>query len=366
VVTPFTVLREYGYMPGVDHPYVVRIGAAGTPYYYLADGQGNISRIVNGAGQLVQSFTYDPWGRVLAAGGTSVAQPLRENGRTLDAETGLYYNRGRYYDPELGRFISEDPAGLNGGLNAYAFAMNDPVNFRDPSGMGPCVRDWVVEGSVRDANEDDGNVNPLLMYEVWDCSGWLDWYEAWQSMQELVDWATSRIGKVVGAEEGDRAVEVWAEKFNDAEGVGKIVPGVMGTLASLWTTDTWAETAITLGTAGLGTAGSASTAAPRVFWSGGGAGGAAYEAATAYATATGGVTLEMTAIGRGLARLDKVLPTSVSGPLWRAASWNFARGAQGPVHAFHAASGVRLNAFWVTEYKQLTSRGVNIIFHTVF
>ena len=49
--------------------------------------------------------------------------------------TGLYYNRARYYDPQLGRFISEDPIGLEGGINAYAYAGNDPVNGTDPFGL---------------------------------------------------------------------------------------------------------------------------------------------------------------------------------------------------------------------------------------
>ncbi|MGI8483982.1 MAG: RHS repeat-associated core domain-containing protein [Thermomicrobiales bacterium] len=48
---------------------------------------------------------------------------------------GLYYMRGRWYDPELGRFIQEDPIGTDGGINVYAFAGNDPVNGSDPSGL---------------------------------------------------------------------------------------------------------------------------------------------------------------------------------------------------------------------------------------
>ena len=50
------------------------------------------------------------------------------------SETGLYYMRARYYDPQLGRFVSEDPIGLAGGINAYVYAGDNPVNGRDPSG----------------------------------------------------------------------------------------------------------------------------------------------------------------------------------------------------------------------------------------
>ena len=64
-------------------------------------------------------------------------QPLRFHAREADPQTGLYYVRARWYDPELARFVSEDPLGLEGGLNPYVFAGNSPVNGRDPSGLQP-------------------------------------------------------------------------------------------------------------------------------------------------------------------------------------------------------------------------------------
>jgi len=56
-------------------------------------------------------------------------------GREYDQESALYYMRYRYYDPDLGRFLSEDPIGITGGLNLYAYAGNDPLNHRDPTGL---------------------------------------------------------------------------------------------------------------------------------------------------------------------------------------------------------------------------------------
>ena len=56
-------------------------------------------------------------------------------GREWDAETQLYFYRARYYDPQLGRFLSEDPIGLAGGINPYVYAGNDPVNHKDPYGL---------------------------------------------------------------------------------------------------------------------------------------------------------------------------------------------------------------------------------------
>ncbi|EOV9643360.1 RHS repeat-associated core domain-containing protein [Cronobacter sakazakii] len=56
--------------------------------------------------------------------GEPVYQPLRYQGQYFDAETGLHYNRFRYYDPDAGRFISQDPPGLAGGINLYQYAPN--------------------------------------------------------------------------------------------------------------------------------------------------------------------------------------------------------------------------------------------------
>jgi RHS repeat-associated protein len=56
-------------------------------------------------------------------------------GREWDPETGFYYYRARYYDPKVGRFISEDPIGLAGGSNSYTYANGRPVFFSDPTGL---------------------------------------------------------------------------------------------------------------------------------------------------------------------------------------------------------------------------------------
>ena len=61
--------------------------------------------------------------------------PFRYTGREFDTETSLYFNRARYYTPDSGRFLSEDPAGFFGGFNFYGYVKNDPVNFLDPSGL---------------------------------------------------------------------------------------------------------------------------------------------------------------------------------------------------------------------------------------
>ncbi len=79
-----------------------------------------------------------PWGLAQADSGTLVR--FRFASQELDQETGLYHMGARYYDPALGRFISEDPLGIAGGMNLYVYAHNNPINLSDPTGMspGPC------------------------------------------------------------------------------------------------------------------------------------------------------------------------------------------------------------------------------------
>jgi RHS repeat-associated protein len=79
---------------------------------------------------------FRSWGE--ASADTGVKVKLRMAGQQYDQGTRLYYMGARYYDPDLGRFISEDPIGIAGGHNLYAYANNDPVNSMDPSGTDPC------------------------------------------------------------------------------------------------------------------------------------------------------------------------------------------------------------------------------------
>jgi len=84
----------------------------------------------------VQRYDYTPYGqtRALNAGTTN---PYQYTGRERDA-SGIYYYRARYYLPEMGRFISEDPIGLRGGANMYAYVEGNPLGMVDPLGLKGC------------------------------------------------------------------------------------------------------------------------------------------------------------------------------------------------------------------------------------
>ena len=77
--------------------------------------------------------TYDAWGNLDAASAT-VGGPAF-TGREWDPETGLYYYRARYYEPKLGTFVSEDPIGMDGGINFYIYANDSPAVWIDPMGL---------------------------------------------------------------------------------------------------------------------------------------------------------------------------------------------------------------------------------------
>ena len=109
---------------------------------FLHDAHGNVIQKIDGTGAVTE-HVYDYWGRCLSAFGAKVKEggrtttPLRFPGQYEDEETGLVYNRYRYFDPAMGRYLSADPAGLDGGFNGFDYAGNAPTRFVDPSGLMP-------------------------------------------------------------------------------------------------------------------------------------------------------------------------------------------------------------------------------------
>jgi len=111
-----------------------------TTDYYQADGLGSITSLSTSAAALANTYTYDSFGNTTASTGT-LRNYFQYAGREFDSETGLYFNRTRYYDPNLGRFISEDSIGFKGGIDFYAYVNNRPINATDPTGLKPCGPD---------------------------------------------------------------------------------------------------------------------------------------------------------------------------------------------------------------------------------
>ena len=107
-------------------------------YLYTRNLQGDIVSITDTAtGNTVAEYTYDSWGNVLTATGAMASiNPFRYRGYYYDSETGLYYLQSRYYDAEVGRFISADSLISKGilGTNIYAYCSNNPIIKADQSG----------------------------------------------------------------------------------------------------------------------------------------------------------------------------------------------------------------------------------------
>jgi len=103
--------------------------------YFLTDHLGSTAALTDGGGNILDQANYDSFGNSTGSSRTRYGY----TGRERDPDTGLYYDRARFYDPQLGRFISEDPIHFRGGdVNLYAYVKNRPLLFRDPSGLQRC------------------------------------------------------------------------------------------------------------------------------------------------------------------------------------------------------------------------------------
>lgn len=110
--------------------------------FYLHDGLGSVVAVTDVTGVTVAEYDYDPFGNtILETGPLAAANPWRFTGAHLDP-TGLYKIGERYYDPILGRWTQQDPI-INlldpRNWNRYAYVGNDPINYRDPSGLSGCT-----------------------------------------------------------------------------------------------------------------------------------------------------------------------------------------------------------------------------------
>ncbi len=115
-----------------------KTGSTLTPYGYLTDNLGSIRTVLDGNGHVVDSITYDAFGNITAETNAGERGRYAWTGRELDVETGLQYNRARYYDSSTGRWISQDPIGFAAGdSNLYRYVTNKPIELTDSSGFEP-------------------------------------------------------------------------------------------------------------------------------------------------------------------------------------------------------------------------------------
>jgi RHS repeat-associated protein len=106
----------------------------GTVDYYEADGLGSITSLTATNGSVAQSYAYDSFGNTTNSSG-SVTNFFRYTAREFDTETNIYYYRARYIDPNVGRFLSEDPLRFEQGMNFYGYVRGNAPNLTDPAGL---------------------------------------------------------------------------------------------------------------------------------------------------------------------------------------------------------------------------------------
>ncbi|QYO65715.1 RHS repeat-associated core domain-containing protein [Leptolyngbya sp. 7M] len=132
-------LTKYQNGPGIDNKLSLKTGS--DVKYFLQDHLGSTVGLTDTTRSITASQSYDSFGN-----GTNTSFPTRYQftGREFDSFTGLQFSRARWYDPNLGRFISEDPIGFAGGdINLYGYVWNNPMHFTDPMGLSPWS-DWAA------------------------------------------------------------------------------------------------------------------------------------------------------------------------------------------------------------------------------
>ena len=118
-------------------------------YYFVCNWRGDVTEIYDSTGALAASYSYDAWGKVVSvkdASGAAITSsthianvnPIRYRGYYYDSETGMYYLKSRYYDPQVKRFLNADGYAATGqsilGNNMFAYCDNNPVNRADSTG----------------------------------------------------------------------------------------------------------------------------------------------------------------------------------------------------------------------------------------
>ena len=309
-------------------------------FYYQQDHEGSVTYLTDGSGNVFEKYRYNVFGTptIYDGNGTvrtasAVSNRFLFTGREYSALFGFYEYRARAYNPQLGRFMSEDPklfvrrAGLGASpanwtfgagpdeaeLNLFRYCGNDPIDFTDPMGLSsPAWAQAIIPGQVE-----------------WD--------------NTIANWHAGNYGTAVGW-----GVTMVAQQTLAVATLGTSMRVQQSLQAArIAMAERQAATSITARTFSSSRAAKNGEA---VFWSG--RQGANRAAAEAFASSTGKTTMEMTPAGRAL----EAAGGSIS--QWKALSTDFARSASGELNAF--TGGARASSVWNTVEKPLLMQNRNV------
>lgn len=116
----------------------------GRRFHYMTDHLGAPQELYDDSRRVVWAAAFDSYGGTRTMIVEDVDNPIRFPGQFRDAESGLFYNRYRYYDPEVGRYVNQDPIGLAGGYNVYLYANGNPIGNVDPNGLNCTAANGMV------------------------------------------------------------------------------------------------------------------------------------------------------------------------------------------------------------------------------
>ncbi|MCK4528831.1 RHS domain-containing protein [candidate division WOR-3 bacterium] len=158
-------LRTYGYTPDSNWTTDPLFQKSGSIYYWYQNHHlGTPQKITSTSGAVAWAGTYDSFGN-MQIGTETIISNLRFGGQYFDAETGLYYNLNRYYDPTIGRYLRTDPFGQ--GLNLYAYCFNNPHRWIDSYGLCAVSNVWNKWSDVAITTWDFWKNKPVDAWNRW-------------------------------------------------------------------------------------------------------------------------------------------------------------------------------------------------------
>ena len=234
-----TLLVSFTWQPdsvgGLDVP--VSMVYEGDTYYYVTDGNKNVTALLDAAGFRVAGYTYGPFGQVLSMDGAlAEVNPFRFSSEFHDDETGLVYYNYRYYSPSLGRWTKRDPIGELGGANEYCINQNASINRFDINGL------WTGKGlaeSYRRKYGEDAFARMLAWLgrgRITCASTWFDdWYVKdntiyiaatwWLGQERPDDNAAEQLNEALAIHFGIGKTNWLYKAGRTARGAGKMVAG---------------------------------------------------------------------------------------------------------------------------------------------